>query len=146
MRKPLSILVIEDNEADFLLIERQLRCDGYLATLRRVDSRDEVLTAVASGGWDVVLMDYANPEPVEFLHAIWSGQINHKPTILLGNRKGKRELLALTWDHEAGKYHFQLLDSDRGPANVTYFEEDGKRLIVATNRETNEVAMYVLED
>ena len=91
-------------------------------------------------------LDYAHPEPVEFLHAIWSGQINGKPTILLGNRKGRRELLALTWDHEAKKYHFQLLDSDRGPANVTYFEQDGKRLIVATNRETNEVAMYALED
>lgn len=91
-------------------------------------------------------LDYAHPEPVEFLHAIWSGIINDKPTILLGNRKGRRELLALTWDREAKKYHFQLLDSDRGPANVTYFEREGKRLIVATNRETNEVAMYVLED
>jgi len=83
---------------------------------------------------------------VEFLHAIWSGKIKGKPTILIGNRKGKRELLALTWDHDHNKYHFQLLDSDRGPANVTYFEQDGKRLIVATNRETNEVAMYVPED
>jgi hypothetical protein len=90
-------------------------------------------------------LDYAHPEPVEFLHGIWSGQINGTPTILLGNRKGRRELLALTWDQEAGNYHFQLLDSDSGPANVSYFEADGKQLIVAANRETNEVAMYVLE-
>jgi len=91
-------------------------------------------------------LDYAHPEPIEFLHAIWAGQINDTPTVVAGNRKGKRELFTITWDHEAKNYHFQLLDSDRGPANVTYFEQDSKRLIVATNRETNEVAMYVLHD
>ena len=31
-------------------------------------------------------------------------------------------------------------------AGASDFEAEGKRLIVATNRETNEVALYVLED
>lgn len=127
--------------------------DGTLIDLDG-DGLPELLTYAPFHGDDLRIwrlvdgryeLDYIHPEPVEFLHAIWSGVINGKPTILIGNRKGRRELLALTWDSETKSYNFQLLDSDRGPANVTYFEQDGKRLIVATNRETNEVAMYVLQ-
>lgn len=91
-------------------------------------------------------LDYAHPEPLEFLHAIWAGQINGKPTILIGHRKGKRELFALTWDSESKEYSFQTLDTGTGPANVTCFEGDGRQLIVAANRETNEVALYVVEE
>lgn len=92
------------------------------------------------------VLDYAWPEKLEFLHAIWSGIISDTPMVLLGYRKGNRELFALTYDPEQKTYVQQTLDRDHGPANVTYVEAQGKRMIIATNRETDEVAMYTLEE
>ncbi|MCJ7694001.1 MAG: hypothetical protein MUO40_01105, partial [Anaerolineaceae bacterium] len=85
------------------------------------------------------------PEKLEFLHAIWSGIINGKPTILVGHRKGSRDLFALTYNSTLKTYERQIIDTDHGPANVTYFEAGGKRMIIATNRETDEVALYTLK-
>ena len=44
-------------------------------------------------------LEHGYPEKLEFLHAIWSGKINGHPLVLLGHRKGERDLFALTYDH-----------------------------------------------
>jgi hypothetical protein len=91
-------------------------------------------------------LDFHNPENIEFLHAIWSGLLHGQPTVILGHRKGKRDLFALTFNTADKTYQRQTIDEDGGPANVTVIEVNGKQVIVATNRETNQVMMYGIEN
>lgn len=90
-------------------------------------------------------LDYSYPEKLEFLHAIWSGKISGQPLVVLGHRKGKRDLFLLAYDPEQSTYVRQTIDEDHGPANVTFIDLAGKQMLIATNRETDEVAMYLLE-
>ncbi len=85
---------------------------------------------------------YDYPEKTEFLHAIWACTLKGKPTVILGNRKGKRQLMALTWNEEKNQYSMQILDENCGPANAFKYEDQGKEIVIATNREINEIAMY----
>lgn len=88
-------------------------------------------------------MAYEYPEKAEFLHAIWSGNLNGKPTAVIGHRKGARRLMAFTWDEEKNSYTFKTLDEDCGSANAYGYSLNGKDVLIATNREINEIAMYI---
>lgn len=61
MEQPLHILVIEDNQADFLLMERHLRQQGMSVQCVRVDRMADLEEAIARGGWDIILADYQVP-------------------------------------------------------------------------------------
>ena len=84
-------------------------------------------------------------EKTEFLHAIWACSLKGKPTVILGNRKGKRQLMALTWSKDENQYKFEILDEDCGPANAFKYDYNSKEMVIATNREINEIAMYIFE-
>ena len=86
---------------------------------------------------------YEYPEDAEFTHAIYGGDLCGKPAFVVGHRKGKRNLFAITCD-ENGKYGFETIDEDCGPANVFHYVHDGKDILIATNREIDEIAMYHL--
>lgn len=88
-------------------------------------------------GWQAA---YEYPGKLKFLHAIWGGTLMGRPTAVIGHRQGARRLLAFTF--EDGAYRFRTLDEDRGPANVYGCQIDGKDVLLACNRETDEVAMY----
>ncbi len=87
-------------------------------------------------------LDYTYPERAEFLHAIWSGTIGGRPAAVIGHRKGARRLLMFSWCEEKKAYRFRTLDDDCGPANVYGYQADGKDVLIAANREMNEIAMY----
>lgn len=87
-------------------------------------------------------LEYTYPEKLEFMHAIFGGMICGKPTWILGHRKGERYLLAFT--HDGKGYNAQVLDKGCGAANVLHYVHNGKDIIIATNREVNEIAMYEL--
>jgi two-component system, NarL family, sensor histidine kinase UhpB len=61
MEKTLRILIIEDSEDDTLLLMRHLRRDGYSPLHKRVDSMEEVETALNTQTWDIVISDYVLP-------------------------------------------------------------------------------------
>lgn len=61
MGKPLRILIVEDSEDDALLLLRHLQRDGYITTHKRVDSAEEVESALDVQGWDIVISDYVLP-------------------------------------------------------------------------------------
>lgn len=61
-RKPLRVLLIEDYEADALLLERFLARAGYVVQARRIQTADELRDALAeSNSIDLVLADYTLP-------------------------------------------------------------------------------------
>lgn len=83
-------------------------------------------------------------KPAEFTHAIYGGDLCGKPAFVVGHRKGERNLMAITFDGSG--YQVEVIDRDCGPANVFHFVRDGVDVILATNREIDEVAMYTLEE
>jgi PAS domain S-box-containing protein len=62
MSKPLNILVIEDYNADFLMVERHLKQHGLSARCTRVDTLEGLQEAIDRQSWDLVLSDYNVPQ------------------------------------------------------------------------------------
>lgn len=89
-------------------------------------------------------MSYIPPEKTEFLHAIYESTVCGKPAAIVGYRGGDRSLWAITHE-EAKGYGIQVLDTNTGPANVLCYKHNGKEVILATNREINEIAMYTIQ-
>lgn len=85
---------------------------------------------------------YEYPEKAEFLHAIWGGTIKGKPVVVIGHRKGARRLMVFGWDENQNKFVFKTIDEDCGSANVYGYPMDGNDVLIAANREINEIAMY----
>lgn len=67
------------------------------------------------------------------------------PTLIVGHRQGKRNLMAFTYNHNLEQYQCEILDEDCGSANVFKYSYKEKDVLIATNREINEVAMYICE-
>lgn len=87
---------------------------------------------------------YTFEEPAEFSHAIYGGTLLGKPAVIIGHRKGKRNLLSFTYNMETGAYETEILDEDCGPANIFKYMRDGEEVLISTNREIDEVAMYTM--
>ena len=60
-RKALKILVVEDSEDDFLLLELLLAQGGYPAECRRTETAAELAAALPAEPWDLVISDYSLP-------------------------------------------------------------------------------------
>lgn len=95
-----------------------------------------------SAGRYVPVFAYAQKLP--FAHAICAAEHGGKPIAVIGHRKEARDLLAVSYAD--GAYTVTLLDHDVGPANAMYLPVAGKDVIVAANREINEIDYYTLED
>jgi hypothetical protein len=105
---------------------------------------DTFLVLKESGGTYVPV--YTCPEKMEFLHAVYGGQLCGKPRVVVGYRKGRRNLVAFSYDAATRSYAAEILDTDCGPANVFHYIHNGRDRIVSANRETDEIAMYTICD
>ena len=61
MTKPLNVLLVEDSENDALLLLRELRRGGYAPAHERVETAEDMRTALARRHWDIVISDYLMP-------------------------------------------------------------------------------------
>ena len=81
----------------------------------------------------------------EFLHSTWSGTLAGREAWVVGWRKGTRQTIAITYEN--GAYQTEIIDSATGCANLMHFvNRDGKDVLVATNREIDEAAMYIVTE
>lgn len=83
----------------------------------------------------------------EMVHATWAGQLLDKPVWAVGWRKGTRNSIIISWNEQAGRYEFEYLDKNAGAANFLHFvNEQGEDVIMAANREIDEIAMYTIKE
>jgi PAS domain S-box-containing protein len=61
MSSALHVLILDDSEDDALLLVRELRRSGYQPAYERTSSAEGMRAALARGGWDIILCDYAMP-------------------------------------------------------------------------------------
>lgn len=87
---------------------------------------------------------YDYPEAAEFSHALCGCTLCGTPAFVFGHRKGKRSLIAITWNKNTGTFQETQIDTDCGPANVYYYQKDNNDIIISTNREIDEIAMYLI--
>ena len=89
---------------------------------------------------------YDAPEKdTEMLHATWAGELLGRNTWTVGWRKGTRSTIAI-W-YEDGAYRTETIDSATGCANLLHFvNAQGQDVLVGTNREIDEVAMYTITE
>ena len=65
----------------------------------------------------------------------------------MGWRKGTKDTEAITWNAGAGNYRADFLDRNTGCANAMHFvNSKGQDVIVGTNREINEIALYTVTE
>lgn len=62
MKKPLTILLVEDNDDDAVLVERALEKQGLAVEIKRVDSSSEFESAISSTQFDAILADFSLPQ------------------------------------------------------------------------------------
>lgn len=88
----------------------------------------------------------APEKDTDMLHATWACKLLGKATWIVGWRKGTKDTIAISWDAEKGDYVTEYIDRNTGCANAMHFvNAEGKDVIIATNREIDEVAMYTVE-
>jgi len=108
MKKKLKILLIEDDEADFLLIERQLRKNLLQAEVHWVKDAAGLSRALEETDWNVVLSDYTVPG-LNFLKTLESIQhdLRDVPIILISGSIGEETAVELL---KSGLSDFVLKD------------------------------------
>lgn len=96
MNASLKLLVIEDDQADYLLITRHLRRAGLTVACTRAASTLELAAALEAGPWDAVLADYYLPgmefmPTLDLIHRHWPDL----PVILVSGAVGEERAVEL---------------------------------------------------
>lgn len=103
METKLRILCIEDNLADFRLLERHLKHHGLKAKCHHVASLEELRAALAQQSWDLVLSDYSVPK-LDFQETLnlLQPQLEELPLMLVSGSVGEERAVELlnqgVWD------------------------------------------------
>jgi len=72
-RKPLRVLIVEDSENDTLLMVDELAQGGYDVAYQRVETADQMRTALREQTWDLIIADhrmphFSGPAALDVLH------------------------------------------------------------------------------
>ncbi|MFO1321133.1 MAG: response regulator [Burkholderiales bacterium] len=98
-RLPIEVLVVEDSQQDFLLLERALKVAGMNARCERVASRDDLVRALEGSDWHVALSDYSLPGlPFHDVLETLKSRRPDLPLILVSGAIGEEEAVRLLKD------------------------------------------------
>ena len=87
---PLKVLIVSDSEDDALLLSRELKRGGFQVNYLRVDTERQMINALKSEVWDLVISDYMmqNFSGLDALKVLkWQGV--DLPFILISDKVGE---------------------------------------------------------
>ena len=133
--------LLEEPASDAVLIDLDNDGEKELAMISPFHGNSICIYKKTENGYQKVY----SYDTAEFAHAIYGGSVMEQPTVIIGHRKGTRDLLAFTYNAEKQSYQANVIDKDCGSANVYKYTHHGKEILISANRETNEIAMYTFE-
>lgn len=133
--------ILETPASDAVMVDLDEDGEMEMAVLSPFHG-DQISIYKKTDGKFVKVYDYE--EKAEFTHAIYGGDLCGTPAVVIGHRKAKRNLIVFTYNRDTKQYETDIIDRDCGPANVYHYVKDGKDVLISTNREIDEVAMYTL--
>lgn len=109
MKSDLNLLVIEDAEADFMLIKRCLKQSGHNASYTWIKKPEDIDEALGSHDFDAVLLDY-NVPGINFRESLKTIKTRYPdlPLILVSGSVGEEEAVELL---KTGVWDFVLKDN-----------------------------------
>lgn len=89
---------------------------------------------------------YEKPESeTEMVHGTWAGKLGDKNVWAAGWRKGTRSTILIFWNKETDTYDTVNIDTNAGAANLLHYKDPhGHDVLMATNREIDEIATYTI--
>ncbi|WP_378952966.1 hypothetical protein [Pelosinus sp. sgz500959] len=78
----------------------------------------------------------------EFGHVVWGGKILNKPSFIIGGRDGHRELNCFQTEEGSGRIKHFTIDNTGGPTNIAVLNTGKSDLILAANRDIEEITLY----
>lgn len=78
----------------------------------------------------------------EFAHSLWAGLLYGTPSVIIGHRRGKKQLMHFYFKD---KIQMQVIDTGVASVNVCCYEVKGEMWLVSANQGMNEVAFYKIE-
>ncbi len=132
-----------DAASDAVLVDFDEDGEKELATIAPFHGDKVRFYKKVDGAFKLV---YEFGESRNFLHSIYGGMLCGKPVLVTGHRKEERDLMAFTYNKEKAAYEMEYIDRDCGSANVYHYVKDGKDMLVSTNREIDEVALYTITE
>jgi diguanylate cyclase (GGDEF)-like protein/PAS domain S-box-containing protein len=105
----LAVLIVEDSESDALLIIRLLKKAGYDVMFERVETAEQMRSALEKRNWDIVISDYSLPQfggqaALELLKA----KQTDTPFIVVSGTIGEENAVALM---KAGAHDYLIKDN-----------------------------------
>jgi len=96
MSRNLRILFVEDSEQDVILLIRELRQGGYEIIFNRVDTAEDLRTALERQPWDIILSDFKMPgfDGLDALHVLQDSGLDI-PFILVSGAIGEERAAEL---------------------------------------------------
>ncbi len=135
--------LITDAASDAVLVDFDEDGEKELAVIAPFHGDKVRFYKKKDGAFEMV---YEFGESRDFLHSIFGGILCGKPAFVTGHRKAERDLMAFTYNKEKETYEMEYIDRDCGSANVYHYVKDGKDMLVSTNREIDEVALYTITE
>jgi len=90
MKKKINVLLVEDSEDDAVLIERELKKEGFKISIHRLETVESMKEELAKKRSDIVIADFALPEfnGLDALHLLRDSDVDI-PFILVSGKIGE---------------------------------------------------------
>lgn len=114
------------------------------------DGREEIITIEPFHGDVLAVYGFRQGQwrpvfrrPIDFGHALWAGKILGRTCIIVGSRRGNKELTLLSPEgNDTFKMHSTVIDENVGPVSLAIVHKQGCELVFSANHGSGEAVLY----